>query len=330
MRKITRRNFTKHQVLVSTMALFFTFLFVSAVWVEYSEARSRGGGRSFSRSKPSYSRTPSRTAPRTNVNTPRKSSSFMRGLGGGLLGGAIGSMLFGGMGHGAGMGGGGVGGSGIGLFEILIIGGLIYFLYRKFSKKKSRSNSNKSFFSLPDAGNASGGGYEDVSVPPSRPPDTASGNIPDMASGDPVAEELNTVRHHDPGFDPEGFKEFAQDVFFKVQAAWTRRDIAVMKQYLGAQLLGEYEQHFADLKAKGQENRLENIAVRKVDIVDMGEMNGEPFVIIQFRANLLDYTVDEATGKVIEGNSSEPVKFLERWAFSKSGSSDWKLEGIQE
>ena len=329
MRNISRRKLTKHQLIVSTMALFFTFLFVSAVWVEYSEARSRGGGRSFSRSKPSYNRTPSRTAPRTNANTPRRSSSFMRGLGGGLLGGAIGSMLFGGVGHGAGMGGGGVGGSGIGLFEILIIGGLIYFLYRKFSKK-SRSNSNRSSFSSPDAGYASGGGYEDVPVPPSRPSDMASGNIPDMASGDPVGEELNTVRHYDPGFDPEGFKEFVQDVFFKVQAAWTRRDISVMKQYLGTQLLSEYEQHFADLKAKGQENRLENIAVRKVDIVDMGEMGGEPFVIIQFRANLLDYTVDEATGKVIEGSSSEPVKFLERWAFSKSGSSDWKLEGIQE
>ncbi|MCP4578241.1 MAG: Tim44 domain-containing protein [Deltaproteobacteria bacterium] len=304
------------------MALFFTFLFISAVWVEYSEARSRGGGRSFSRSKPSVSRTPSRTTPRSNANTPRKSSSFMRGLGGGLLGGAIGSMLFGGVGHGMGMGGGGgVGGSGLGLFEILIIGGLIYFLYRKF-KKKSKSNSNRSSFSAPDAGYASGGGYTDVSTSPSPPPD--------MASADSPMEDLDTVRSYDPGFEPEHFKEFVQDVFFKVQAAWTRRDISVMKQYLGAQLLGEYEQHFADLKAKGQENRLENIAVRKVDIVDMGEMNGEPFVIIQFRANLLDYTVDEASGNVLEGSSSEPVKFNERWAFSKSGSADWKLEGIQE
>ena len=328
MRNITRRKFTKHQVLVSTMALFFTFLFVSAVWVEYSEARSRGGGRSFSRSR-SFSRTPSRKAPRSNMNTPRRSSSFMRGLGGGLLGGAIGSMLFGGVGHGAGMGGG-VGGSGIGLFEILIIGGLIYFLYKKFAGKK-RSRSNRSPFSSPSgSGSASGGGYGDVSAPPSRPPDMAPGNIPDMAQGDAAMEELDTVGRYDPGFDPESFKEFAQDVFFKVQAAWTRRDISVMKQHLGDQLLGEYEQHFADLKAKGQENRLENIAVRKVDIVDMGEMDGEPFVIIQFRANLLDYTVDEASGKVIEGSSSEPVKFLERWAFSKSGSSDWKLEGIQE
>ena len=327
MRKSRRRKLSKHQVMVSTLALFFTFLFVSAVWVEYSEARSRGGGRSFSRSR-SYSRTPARTAPGSTMNTPRKSSSFMRGLGGGLLGGFLGSMLFGGMGH-AGTGGG-FGGSGIGLFEILIIGGLIYFLYKKFSNK-NRSRSDGSPFNLSGGGYTSDDGHGDPSTSTSRPPDMAPGNIPDMAPGDVVAEELGTIRRYDPGFDPENFKEFAQDVFFKVQAAWTRRDIAVMKQYLGATLLGEYERHFADLKAKGQENRLENIAVRRVDIVDMGEMDGEPFVIIQFKANLLDYTVDEATGQVLEGSNSEPVKFQERWAFSKAdGSSQWKLEGIQE
>jgi predicted lipid-binding transport protein (Tim44 family) len=326
MRKLKRRRFTKYQLMVSTLALFFTFLFVSAVWVEYSEARSRGGGRSFSRSR-SFSRTPPRTAPRSNsMVTPRRSSSFMRGLGGGLMGGFLGSMLFGGMGH-AGMGGGGFGGSGIGLFEILIFGGIIYFLYKKFS---GRNRSGGSPFSSSGGGYNTGGGRENVSGSPYRPPDMASGDIPDMASGDVVQEELDVIKRYDPGFDPENFKEFAQDVFFKVQAAWTRRDIAVMQQYLGTQLLSEYEQHFADLKAKGQENRLENIAVRRVDIVDMGEMDGEPFVIIQFKANLLDYTVDEATGNVLEGSNSDPVKFEERWAFSKAaGSSQWKLEGIQ-
>lgn len=327
MRNVTRRKLSGLQWLTSMMALFMVFLFVSAVWVEYSDARSRGGGRSFSRSR-SYSRTPTRTAPRSSMNTPGRSSSFMRGLGGGLLGGFLGSMLFGGAAHG--MGGGGLGGSGFGLFEILIIGGIIYFLYKKFAKRP-RQNTNRQSFTASDAGYGGGGDYRDVSTPPSPPPDMAPGGMPDMAPGDPVTDELGTIRRYDPGFDPENFKEFAQDVFFKVQAAWTRRDISVMKQYLGDQLLREYEQHFADLKSKGHENRLENIAVRRVDIVDMGEMDSEPFVIVEFRANLLDYTVDEASGQVLEGSNSEPVKFQERWAFSMSGgSSQWKLEGIQE
>ena len=90
-----------------------------------------------------------------------------------------------------------------------------------------------------------------------------------------------------------------------------------MRQYLGSELLSEYEGHFADLKAKGRINKLENIAVRKVEIVDSGMMDGEEFIIVRFTANLLDYTVDEASGKVLEGDSSEPVKFDEKWAFAR-------------
>jgi predicted lipid-binding transport protein (Tim44 family) len=310
MSKSTRIRST---VLIS--ALLFAFCFIASTFLDEADARSRGGGRSFSRSK-SYSRTPSKTSPttRNSMNRSMRSSSFMRGLGGGLLGGFLGSMLFGGVGH-AGGGGGGFGGSGIGLFEILIIGGIIFFLYKKFARRKAESSGSAAYSGSGSAYDSGGDAYQ-----------RSAGSIPDLAppgadTGDPVS---------DPSFDQEAFKEFAQDVFFKVQAAWTRRDIAVMRQYLGSELLSEYEDHFADLKAKGRINKLENIAVRKVEIVDSGEMAGEDFIIVRFIANLLDYTVDEASGKVLEGDSAEPVKFDERWAFARpKGSSGWKLEGIQ-
>lgn len=312
-------HLTKAQFLTSLTALLFTFILASPLMVDDADARSRGGGRSFSRSSPSPSKTPQRstqTPSRQTPGAPGTGSSFLRGLGGGLLGGFLGSMLFGGMGHAA--GGGGFGGSGIGLFEILIIGGLIYFLYKKFGRRsRPRPEAASYGYSTPDYGS-----------PPNEPPrqiDTQG-----MAFTGTGAGGMDGIRDSDPDFDPETFKEFAQDVFFKVQAAWTRRDIAVMQQYLGHDLLKEYEGHFEDLKSKGEINRLENIAVRKVEIVDSGEMDGEEFVIVRFTANLLDYTVDEKTGRVVDGDPTEPVKFDEKWAFARSrGSSQWKLEGIQ-
>jgi len=76
---------TRIQLLVSLTALLFAFFCVSFLFVYDAEARSRGGGRSFSRSK-TYNKTPQRAnAPNRNrdmSNRPR-SSSFMRGLGGG-------------------------------------------------------------------------------------------------------------------------------------------------------------------------------------------------------------------------------------------------------
>jgi len=237
----------------------------------------------------------------------------MRGLGGGLLGGFLGSMLFGGMGHAGGMGG--FGGSGIGLFEILILGGIAYFLFKRFARRPKPVPDGSSY------------GY---SQPGDASPDHAAPRPIDTRGMAFTGAGATGTRSDGPGVDPEAFKEFAQDVFFKVQAAWTRRDVAVMQQYLGSDLLKEYTGHFEGLKKRGEINRLENIAVRKVEIVDSGEMDGEEFVIVRFTANLLDYTVEEATGKVVEGDPAEPVKFDEKWAFARpKGTAQWKLEGIE-
>lgn len=59
----------------------------------------------------------------------------MRSMAGGMMGGMLGSMLFSGMaGAGAGVGGGM--GSGFGLFEMLLLAGLGYLLFRFIKGRK--------------------------------------------------------------------------------------------------------------------------------------------------------------------------------------------------
>jgi predicted lipid-binding transport protein (Tim44 family) len=295
-------HFGGFPLVIFMLALFF----IAADSCHEVDARARRGGRSFGssrtyRPRPSTSRT---TRPRT-VN-PSRSGGFMRSMAGGLAGGFLGSMLFGGM------RGGGFGGSGIGLFEILIIGGIIYFLYKKFSRPRNTVDPGfNSFEQNSDFTSGFGG-------PPPPPMN-------------PLQAALKEIGENDPEFDPEHFKEVAQDVFFKIQAGWTRRDFSLIKDLLGDNLAREYEGHFAEMTQKGQFNRLENIAVRKVEIVEAGVDQNEEFITILFTANLLDYTVDEASGSVLSGDPINPVKFKEKWTFARPrGSADWKLEGISE
>jgi len=216
-------------------------------------------------------------------------------MAGGFMGGALGSMLFGGMG-----GGYGIGGSGIGLFQILIFGAIIYFIYSRFFKGKDN------------------GYQQQANAPPffQTPPNEDDG--------------IAAIQATDPSFSPEAFKEFAQDIFFQVQAGWMRRDINTYKHLLGQSLIRQYEEQLDEMRQKGQINRLENIAVRHVDIVDAGIDGNEEFIVVEFKANLLDYTVDEKTQGVISGSQTEPVKFSERWSWARSrGSRTWLLEGIE-
>lgn len=239
----------------------------------------------------------------------------MQGLAGGMLGGMLGSMLFGGMAHGM---GGGFGGSGFGLIELLIIGGIIYFVYSKFIKKKGAAVTG-----LKDNRSA----YSDYSTPQDStydshydggldaPPQTGHSTTPSAAPP--------------PIFNEKEIKEKTQDIFFRIQAAWMHRDINAVKDIAGPEIIALYSEEFEKMKGEGVVNRLENIAIRDVAVVDQGTDNGHEYVKVMFTANLLDYKVNEKTGEVVEGDRVNPVKFSETWTFARTSEDRaWKVYGV--
>jgi len=48
-------------------------------------------------------------------------------------------------------------------------------------------------------------------------------------------------------------------------------------------------------------------------------------------ANLLDYTTDDATGSVVSGSKTEPVKFEEYWTLTRPiGNNPWRLSAVNQ
>ncbi len=114
-----------------------------------------------------------------------------------------------------------------------------------------------------------------------------------------------------PGFQPPPSQGGGSLSGFGQATDTVPRDLSSYGHLLGDALAAEYEQHFNDMRTKGEINKLESIAVRKVEIVDAGSDGREDFLTVLFTANLLDYTVDEASGDVKSGSMTEPVKFAE-------------------
>lgn len=293
--------------------VFFAFSLVETGMVtDFAEARSKGGGKSFSsapRKSPNQSVQPS---------TRNQSGSFSRGLMGGLLGGALGGMLFGSM--------FGAPGSGMGLLPILLLAGIAYFLYRKMSgasRGAGTSSHSGSSWQGGFPGNSHGGGSGGYQTPMPTPP-------PPPDSTADIEQGLAEIRRTDRNFDGKYFTEVASDVFFQVQAGWMRRDLPSYRHLLGDQLAAEYDEQFNEMRRLGQINKLESIAIRKIEIRDAGSDGREDFVTVRFLANLLDYTVDEKTNAVISGSMTTPVKFEEDWTWARPvGTENWRLEGIK-
>lgn len=271
---------------------------------------------------PSYDSRGAQRSPPTSPAGPFGASQpggFLRGLAGGVIGGIAGGLLFrslGFAGPGAGVGGG------MGLFDLALLAGGAYLLYRFVSARRRPAPASVSSGVF---GMGSGQGEARPGFPGPEgwgPVTTAQEN--DLAVG------LSQIRRFDPSFDEARFRDAAQDIFFRVQGAWTRRDLASVEAMLGDEVRRTLQDDLDDLKRRGEVNRLENIAVREAEIVEAWQDRGEDLLTLRLLASLLDYTTDEA-GTVKAGSDREPVKFEEYWTFARPiGAGPWKLTAVQQ
>ncbi|MDR0476323.1 MAG: Tim44 domain-containing protein [Desulfobulbaceae bacterium] len=307
-----------HHRFLPILSIFLVVFFVIAVIAAAAEARAPSGGRGFS----SGASPAPRSAPATNPGMGNQRGGVAPGLAGGLLAGGLGGMLLGSM-----FGGGG---QGMGILPWLIIIGVGYFIYKRFKQQQNDNNNERRQgppFPIPPIGRAGSGSGSGQARPS---PDFGQSQGAAFQNAGGVEEGLGQIAQHDRAFDRNHFLEVASDVFFQVQAGWMRRDLDSYRHLLGAQMAAEYAGHIEELRRKGLINKLESIAIRKVEIVDAGSDGREDFITVLFTANLLDYTVSDSSGEVVEGSMTQPVKFAERWTWARPvGSDDWKLESIE-
>jgi len=250
-------------------------------------------------------------------------SSFWRSFGGGLLGGLAGGMLFrslfGGPSAYGGYGGGG--GGGIGLFDILLLVGIGYLIYWYVKKKRLEAASTSGYQTS---------GTVEVPYQAQYPPVYDQG--PSQVTGAADLERgLENIRQFDPYFDGSKFSDQCLDTFFKIQGAWANRDMSTVRGLLTDEMYRILQGDADRLKAEKKINRLENIAVRSVDITEAWQESGADYLTVRIYANLLDYNVDETSGQIIQGSKTEPVKFEEYWTFTRPvGNNPWQLSAIQQ
>ena len=244
----------------------------------------------------------------------------MQGLAGGLAGGMLGSLLFGGMGHAS---SGGTTGGGMGLLDFALLGLLLYLAYRFFKKRRAQQ--------AVASGNYEHAAYQNEgsdSAPQIMNRESQQGGYPAVSE---VEQGFRQMRQYDPNFNEEALRETFQDLFFKIQAAWMNRSLEGIEKIVTGEMADFFRTEFEAMKSKGRINRLENIAVRKVEPSEVWRETGTEYVTVLFTANLLDYTMDEKTGQVVDGDKLNPVKFQEFWTFCRdAGSSQWKLSAINQ
>ncbi len=313
--------------------ILFTVFFLLSILAIDAWARI-GGGRSFGsrgsrtytipRSTPApspvnpYQGTRQYGAPGQPAPSNPAGGGFLRGMAGGIAGGLLGGMLFRSLGF---AGGAGNAGGGIGLMDLILVGALLYGVYW-FVKRRRTAESPSG---LP------GIQHREASAPVPEQGVRSTQPYGPGAQENGTGTGLRHLRQMDPAFDDKAFADECMDLFFRIQGAWANRDMAGVRDILTDEMFERFNTEARQLKVEKRINRLENIAVRSAEIVEIWQENGEDFITVEICANLLDYTVDEGSGAVLAGSKTDPVKFIERWTFVRPvGNHPWRLSAIQQ
>jgi predicted lipid-binding transport protein (Tim44 family) len=315
------------------LALLVALAILPVLSVTEAWARAGSGSSSGSRGSRSYSApaqpsgnpvSPARpSSPAVSPAQPRPGWGGMMGgmLGGLLLGGLLGGLLF----------GGGFGG-GIGLMEIVIIAALAWFA---ISYMRRRQAATASGYAMAGGGYTGPGPRDDAGMSARYGSASSGGSTatlePPSTGPSDLERGLGHIRQMDTTFDPRAFSETASDVFFKIQGAWTARDMGSVSANLTPEMQAQLQRDCDRLRADQKINRLENIAVRSAEVTEAWQETGQDYVTVHFLASLLDYTTDESGARVLEGSRTEPVKFEEYWTFVRPvGPGAFRLSAIQQ
>jgi len=246
---------------------------------------------------------PQQTAPARPGMPPQAQPqrSFMGALAGGLLAGGLIGMLFGG----GLLGGAGGFAAALGMMlQIALIGGLVWLAV--------------SFFRRRNAAPAMAGG-----------PAYARQMDETPARGAQMGGAAAVVTR-DVTLTPADYQAFERTLI-EVNAAWSRRDLKALRDVATPEMVGYFAQDYRDLDARGWRNETRDIRFEAGDLSEAWHEDGQDYATVALRFSLLDATFEVASGKVVEGSTTDRQTATEIWTFVRSGPGErWLLSAIQQ
>lgn len=119
-----------------------------------------------------------------------------------------------------------------------------------------------------------------------------------------LLQPMSAFLQLDPDFNEAAFKEKLSNLYVQMQNAWQAKDFEPMRPYFTDALYSQFARELDALKQKGRTNYVERIAVLDVTLRGWYKDAGSDKIVASIRTRIVDYTVDDATGKLLNGSKT--------------------------
>jgi predicted lipid-binding transport protein (Tim44 family) len=197
------------------------------------------------------------------------------------------------------------------LFQLLLIGGLVWLLVRFTRARRPATASGPSYErqAMAGVGPMAGG--------------RAAGAAAHAAPAPQPAIPSDTI-----GIGPNDYQAFER-LLTEVQTAYGRGDWGALRTMTTPEMAAYLEQEIRDDEARGVINRIRDVKLLQGDLAEAWREGAVEYATVAMRYGLVDETVDRASGQRVSG-SDTPIEATEIWSFRRENRGPWVLSAIQQ
>ena len=241
---------------------------------------------------------------------PSFARNMMMGIGAGLLGAGLFGLL-------SGAGFGGLAGMLGMLFQVALIGGLIWLALRFFRR---RAQPQQQFA-------AAGAPLDRAPYQPQQEQPQAAQRMGGMMGGMGAATAAaKPVEFELAPADYGSFERLLNDV----QMAYSNEDLATLRQLATPEMAGYFAEDIAENASKGLVDRVADVKLLQGDLSQAWNEGDLDYATVAMRFSLINAAYDRKTGKIVDGSATQTQEVSEYWTFVRERGGAWKLSGIQQ
>lgn len=142
---------------------------------------------------------------------------------------------------------------------------------------------------------------------------------------------IKELSKSDYNWNYEEIKKDIEEAFYKVQIAWMERDQDLAKEYLSDELYFKHKLQTDLMKARKEKNILQNTTLLGVTPMGIQDCQGtdRDNIWVQIEAKSIDYTINDETNEVIDGDNHKCIQYQEYWKFIRR-EERWVLDQIKQ
>ena len=169
-------------------------------------------------------------------------------------------------------------------------------------------------FSILKAKNSAGSHGSSGRPQTARPPVNAGASRTDDALLRPISEYTAV----DPSFDAADFREKLSNLYVQMQNQWTDRDLDPLRPYFTDALFAQMDRQVQQMKKMGRTNYIDRIAVLDVTLRGFRQADGEDHIIAEIQSRIVDYTMNDADGKILSGSDTIEKFMTYEWELTRT------------